>query len=205
MSRGKKIEYYEYYDWVNSRKFRDPDEYRKYLSREDEHFVRNRIYSLFINRFVFSRFKSSIPLPLVFKEEHAKRPKFVVDNDLFTMLFYKSKRDPYGEGWVISFHIKDHGFCDERIAQFREWLKQNHSDVLQRKMLFKGMPSGFSHPKLSSERIEKEPYKRGPVIDILFGREKDFCIELFSNESSNSMLYAFCKYMKLYIDEYNAI
>ena len=182
----KKVEYFEYSPWVTSRKFQDAEEMRRYISREDERFLRGSIYPHFINQFVYQKFNSSIPLPLVLKEENTKKPKFVVDNDLFTMLFYRAKNRRHGNGWVISFHIKEHWFCDERIKNFRKWLKKNHGNILMRDMNFKGMPSGFCFQKLHAGTVKKdEP-------------EKDFCIEIFSEEQCNSILDSFCKFMKLF-------
>ena len=200
LSRNIPIEYYEYYDWVNSREFESPKEHRKYISREDEGFVRTSIYPLFINQWVYSRFKSIIPLPLVLKEEHAKRPKFVVNNDLFTLLFYRSKNS-FGKGWVVSFHIKEHGFCDERIEQFREWMKRNYGDILLREMYFKGMPQGFYHPQLKLAPLEENPENNNVVFPA---KEQDFCIEFF-DDASDTMLFNFCKSMKLFIQDYEAI
>ncbi|MBR3280321.1 MAG: hypothetical protein IKI57_00545 [Clostridia bacterium] len=185
MIPNKKVEYYEFSPWVNSRRFKDADELRSFISREDERFLRGTIYPHFINRFVYKNFNSSIPLPLVLKEE-TKKPKFIVDNDLFTMLFYKAKDRHHGSGWVISFHIKEHWFCDERIKNFRKWLKKNHGNILMRNMSFKGMPSGFYYQKLYQGSVKKDAL------------EKDFCIELFSEEHSDAILNSFCKFMELF-------
>ena len=70
-------------------------------------------------------------------------------------------------------------------------------------MYFKGMPPGFFHSQLDVMPLEenKDALKFNPFS----GREKDFCLELFSNESSDTMLYNFCKSMKLFIREYEAI
>ena len=194
MSSKKRIEYYEYLPWVNSRKFQDVNEHRSFISREDEHFIRDTIYPFFINRFVYQRFESSIPLPLILKEsENIKKPKFIVDNDLFTLLFYRAKSRNHGKGWVISFHIKEHWFCDPRIQDFRKWMKKNHNNIFSREMTFKGMPSGFWYSKLDRGTVNKGE------------KEKDFCLELFSDELGDSLLYKFCDLMQLFITEQFAI
>ena len=72
-------------------------------------------------------------------------------------------------------------------------------------MSFKGMPPGFYHPKLSLEPIKESLKKNSRYVEVIPAKEKDFCIELFSDDASDSMFYNLCKSMKLYISDFDTI
>ena len=180
----KPIEFLEYSEWVTSKKFHDSTEHRKFITRETERFLQNHVYSAFYNPHL-ATFKRSIPFPLVVKDD-SRYPKFIVDNDLFTTVFYTAQSRNHGRGWVVSFHIKEHHFCDSRIRDFRKWLKKKYPNILTREMKFEYMPKKFCYPKLQRGSVKKNSY------------EQDFCIELFSDEKCDELLLKFFECMKLY-------
>ncbi len=111
----------EYCEWIENQKFRDPIEHHKYVSVDDQEFLQYVIYPMFYQ----SRTKRvSLTYPFVLKEKKdEKYPKYVINNDFFTIIFYNS-----GEKcWKVSFHIKNHFFCDKRINDFKAWYREHYS------------------------------------------------------------------------------
>ena len=106
----------EYYDWVNSQKFKNSKEHHRYVPYQEESLLQNIIYPMFYHQ--DATFKTPLPFPLVLKESTSKKPKYVINNSYFTIVFFSHDTDDKKIGWKISICIKDHDFCDKRVNDF---------------------------------------------------------------------------------------
>lgn len=165
MSKQKKdssLNIMEYYNWVAAQNFAGPQEHHKYVSKEEQDFLQYVVYPMFYKDREQKQFKTSIPFPLVLKDYSSRHPKYVIDNNYFTIIFFSYDNYDDEMCWEVSVHIKDHSFCDERIKEFKSWYAK-HYDRLFAEMA--EMPECFLYPKL-------KPYD---------DEVQDFCIEFWNN------------------------
>ena len=118
-TKGNPLNIMEYYDWVKSQRFRNTDEHHQYVPYQEQDFLQNVIYPMFYNS--STQFETSIPFPMVLKNNSTKKPIYVIDNDFFTIVFFSYDNNDDETCWKLSMHIKNHDFCDERIQSFRKW------------------------------------------------------------------------------------
>lgn len=84
MSKKKKdssLNIMEYYDWVTVQNFEGPQEYHKYVSKEEQDFLQYVVYPMFYKNRTQKQFKTSIPFPLVLKDYSSRHPKYVIDSN----------------------------------------------------------------------------------------------------------------------------
>ena len=165
MSKQKKdstLNIMEYYNWVAAQNFSGPQEHHKYVSKEEQDFLQYVVYPMFYKDLEQKQFKTSIPFPLVLKDYSSRHPKYVIDNNYFTIIFFSYDNGDDEICWEVSVHIKNHSFCDERIKEFKSWYAK-HYDRLFAEMA--EMPECFLYPKL-------KPYD---------DEVQDFCIEFWNN------------------------
>lgn len=181
MSEQKKdspLNIMEYYDWAVSQKFKDSEEHHKYVSHQEQDFLQNVVYPMFYKNCKVKQFKTYIPFPLVLKDYSTRYPKYVIDNDYFTIIFFTYDNYDSEMCWEVSVHIKDHNFCDERIKEFKSWYAK-HYDRLFAEM--EEMPKRFMHPELKLYDDEVQ----------------DFCIE-FWNDGRDFMLFKLMDLFRLF-------
>ena len=154
----------EYYDWVAAQKFKNPEEHHQYVSSQEQDFLQNTIYPMFYSR--ITQFKTPFPFPMVLKDHSTRKPKYVIDNVFFTIVFFSYDNLDGEMCWEVSVHIKDHSFCDAKLLSFERWYRRYYlGDPRLYSIEMKGMPEEYLYPKLNfcSEDVE------------------DFCIEFWNN------------------------
>lgn len=176
--KGSLLNIMEYYDWVAAQKFKNPQEHHQYVSQKEQDFLQHVIYPMFYKGRKLDQFKTSIPFPLVLKDYSSRYPKYVIDNNYFTIIFFAYNGHYDEMCWEVSVHIKDHSFCDERIKEFKYWYSK-HYDRLYSEMA--EMPKRFLHPELK-------------VYD---DEVQDFCIE-FWNKERDFMLFKLLDLFRLF-------
>ncbi len=156
----------------------------KTLSRPDEIFLRYVVYPMFYGSGRDEKYKSEFDFPLTNKTYSTRNcPKFVIDNDYFTIVFLQHVDWFEGEEcWEVSFHIRDHEWCDSPIQEFKHWYLDHYTgrsyDVYCE---MNEMPKRFIFPRLN-----------------LFSRTaEDFCIE-FWNEGKDFMLFKLFDLLRLF-------
>ena len=166
----------EYYDWVASQKFQNPEEHHKIVPRQEQDFLQDVVYPMFYKN--NDQFRTRFPFPLVLKDYSAQTPKYVIDNNFFTIIFFSYDNWDDEKCWEVSVHIKDHDFCDEKVNEFKNWYLK-HYDRLFAEM--ESMPKEFLYPKLSlcNEQVD------------------DFCIE-FWNKGKDFMLFKLFDLFRLF-------
>lgn len=166
MSKQKKdspLNIMEYNDWVTAQNFEGPSEHHKYVSEQEQDFLQYVVYPMFYKGRELKRFKTSIPFPLVLKDYSSRHPKYVIDNNYFTIIFFSYDNYDDEMCWEVSVHIKDHGFCDERVKEFKSWYDKHYERVFAE---MAEMPECFLYPKLKLHDDEVQ----------------DFCIEFWNYE-----------------------
>ena len=94
MSKQKKdspLNIMEYNDWVTAQNFGGPCEHHKYVSEQEQDFqyiLQYVVYPMFYKGRELNQFKTSIPFPLVLKDYSSRHPKYVIDNNYFTFIFF---------------------------------------------------------------------------------------------------------------------
>lgn len=122
MSEEKKLKVVEYFDWVALQNFANSQEHHEVVSREEQEFLQYVIYPMFYKESRDSvRFKTYDPFPLIIRTSNPKDREYVIDTDYFTIAFFKYDNYDDEEGWNVSVHIKDYGFCEEPVKAFKEW------------------------------------------------------------------------------------
>ena len=161
--KGNQMAILEYGEWLSVTPhfpFGDFNELRKVFSKQEEDFLRMVIYPMFYREYDYKA-RNRPPFPLILKDYSEDRPRFVVDLSYFTAVFF-SYYDPKSDEWCweVSFHIKDHNYCDERVKEFKSWYNRRYSMTFAE---MNEMPEEFLYPKLNV--FEEEV--------------KDFCIEFW--------------------------
>ena len=177
MSKQKKniqLNIMEYFDWVAGQKFKDSQELHQYVSKEEQDFLQYVVYPMFYR----NQFKTSESFPLVLKDYSTKHPKYVIDNHYFTIIFFTYNNYDDEMCWEVSFCIKDHNFCDERIKEFKFWYANYYGRVFSE---MEAMPKRFLHPEL----------------ELYDERVQDFCIE-FWNNGRNFMFFKLLDLFRLF-------
>ena len=170
----------DFQGWITASGFNNPDEMHEVLSRDQERFLRYTIYPMFYRPSRDNKYKSEFSFPLVNKTYSTRNsPKYVIDNEYFTIVFFYYVDFFEGEDcWEVSFHIKDHDYCDIPIQDFKEWYMR-HYDRLFCDM--NDMPERFEFPRLD-----------------LYSRDaEDFCIE-FWNDGKDCMLFKLFDLFRLF-------
>jgi len=157
----------EYSAWVSAQKFKNPYEHHQYVSREEQDFLQDVIYPMFYED--RKKFKKSFPFPLVLENYSSRKPKYVIDNNYFTIVFFSYDNHDDEMCWEVSVHIKDHSFCDQRIKVFKSWYAEHYGKP---SIKMAEMPESFLYPEL-------KPYD---------DEVQDFCIE-FWNVGMDFMLF----------------
>lgn len=165
----------EYFDWVAAQKFKNSQEHHLYVSEEEQNFLQYVIYPMFYHD---STFETPIPFPIVSKTYSTRYPKYVINNEHFTVFFFSYDNYDDEKCWEVSVHIKDHEFCDIPIREFKSWYSDHYSTVYCE---MEGMPKRFLYPKLN-------PYSK----DV-----EDFCIE-FWNYGRDFMLFKLLDLLRIY-------
>lgn len=168
----------EYLGWVTEQKFESAEELYKSASREELDFLQMIVYPMFYSKYFGEQFRSSYPFPLILKDYSTKaKPIYVINNNFYTIIFFSKETLDGKECWKVSFHVKDHFFCDERIREFKIWYKK-YCGIIYTETV--GMPSEFDYPALNlcTEEVE------------------DFCIE-FWNRERNYILFKFFDLMRI--------
>ena len=181
MSKHKKdsqLNIMEYYDWVATQKFEGPQEHRKYVSKEEQDFLQYVVYPMFYKDHEQEQLKTSIPFPLMLKDYNSKHPKYVIDNNYFTIIFFLYDNYDDEKCWEVSVHIKDHSYCDERIKEFKLWYAEHYGKLYAE---MAEMPECFLYPK----------------INLYDDEVKDFCIE-FWNNGRDFMLFKLLDLFRLF-------
>lgn len=132
----------EYKDWIVTQKFKDSEELHQYVSCQEQDFLQNVIYPMFYKH--NSQFKTSIPFPLILKDYSSKKPKYVIDDIYFTIIFFSYDNLDDEMCWEVSVHIKDHNFCNKRIKAFKNWYLTYYRPFSE----LKDMPEEFVYPAL---------------------------------------------------------
>lgn len=181
MSKQKKdstVNIMEYYDWVAAQKFTGPKEHHKYVSKEEQDFLQHVIYPMFYKECEERQFKTTIPFPLVLKDYSSRHPKYVIDNQYFTIIFFSYDNGDDEICWEVSVHIKNHSFCDERIKEFKSWYAKYYGRLFTE---MAEMPECFLHPELKLYDFEVQ----------------DFCIE-FWNKGRDFKLFKLLDLFRLF-------
>ena len=181
--KEKQLNIIEFPDWLTTQTFNSPDAYYRFTSTQKRKFLKNLIYPMFYKGEDLQQFKSGNPFPLVLKDYSASNPTYVIDTTYFTIVFFL--HDNYDDEmcWEVSFHIKDHEFCDERLHTFSDWFYTHY--IPDRRLYsidMEEMPKDFLYPKLSN---------------YYSTHYKDFCIE-FWNEGRDAMLFKFLDMFRIY-------
>lgn len=182
MSKQKKdslLNIMEYYDWVSAQEFEGSKEHHKYVSREDQDFLEYVVYPMFYKDHIPNQFKTSSPFPLVLKDYSSRHPKYVIDSNYFTIIFFLYDNDDDEMCWEVSVHIKDHDFCDKPVKEFKAWYNKHYDGILFAEMA--EMPDCFLYPKLNLYDDEVQ----------------DFCIE-FWNNGRDFMLFKLLDLFRLF-------
>ena len=172
----------EYSIWVAKQKFEDPKEHHKHVPIEEQEFLQTVIYPMFYFDPCRRKYKSIVPFPLVLTDYSTRYPIYVIDNQYYTIVFF-SLNTNYNSSWQISFHIKDHWFCDKRIKEFRKWYARYYCDSYRNVLKSEEMPKRFKYPALD---IANE-------VEV----EKDFCIE-FKNTGRHYKMFKFFDSFRLF-------
>ena len=179
--RNDPLQIVEYYEWSLAQKFENPEEHAKYVPAEERNFLMDVIFPMFYDlRTIKTR--TGLPVPYVLSDFSSKRPIYIVDNDYFTLIFFKYETYSGKFCWEVSFHAKDHYFCDSRISNFKKWFYRYYWKYYRDMgMMLKEMPRIFKYPKLD------------------FGSSvvKHFCIE-FWNTERNVLLFELCNYLRFF-------
>ena len=181
MSKQKKdspLNIMEYYDWVAAQKFAGPEEHHKYVSKEEQDFLQYVVYPMFYKGRIPNGFKTSSPFPLVLKDYSSRHPKYVIDNNWFTIIFFSYNNYDDEMCWEVSVHIKDHSVCDEWVKEFKSWYAEHYERLFAE---MAEMPECFLYPKLKLYDDEVE----------------DFCIE-FWNNGRDFMLFKLLDLFRLF-------
>lgn len=159
----------EYFDWVGAQKFKCPEEHHQYVSKQEQDFLQHVVYPMFYRK---ENFKTSIPFPLILK--NFSKPKYVIDNEYFTIIFFSRRNYDYERFWEVSVHVKDHDFCDKPITEFKSWYRKHYYRLFAEMV---DMPEMFNYPQLN----------------LYDNSVKDFCIEFWNDERD----YLFFKLLDL--------
>lgn len=168
-----------YYDWAASQHFKDYEEELRYVSFEEKDFLQHVIYPMFYRHSIYDHYP--LYYPYVVKTYSTKKPKYVIDNEYFTCVFFSYTTKDEESCWEVSFHIKDHNFCDIPIRDFKEWYKRNYYEPFLGSDGLKGMPKRFSFPD----------------IDVYSQKVDDFCVE-FSGSARDFMLFRLLDLVRIY-------
>ena len=172
---GKKSYYpvstMDFQGWITASGFKSPEEMHETLSRADERFLRYTIYPMFYRPSSEDKFNSEFSFPLTNKTYSTRScPKFVIDNDHFTCVFLLHVDWFEGEEcWEVSFHIKDHEWCDAPIQEFKDWYLDHYGRMFCE---MNEMPKRFHFPELN----------------LFSHKAEDFCIE-FWNDGKDFLLF----------------
>ena len=180
-SSNRPISIMEYYDWVASQQFKDSKEHHQYVSQQEQDFLQYLIYPMFYRDNKEWQFGSPLPFPLVLKTYSTKKPKYVIDNEYFTCVFFSYENAEAEVCWEVSLHIKDHDFCDISIKDFKEWYKDHYWDFFPVFNDLKGMPKRFLYPDL----------------DVNSKTVDDFCVE-FWGFSRDFMFFKLLDLLRIY-------
>ena len=174
MSKKKKenpLNVMEYRDWVVAQKFKNFEEHHMYVSYQEQDFLQNIIYPMFYED--TTQFKTTIPFPLVLKDHSTRKPKYVVENNFYTIVFFSYDNGDDEMCWEVSVHIKDHDFCNEKLLSFTRWFRRYYIDVpVLYYIEMAEMPKEFLYPNVNFHGEKAE----------------DFCIE-FWNKGRDFMLF----------------
>lgn len=166
----------EYYEWVAQQKFENSKEHHQYVSYQEQDFLQKVIYPMFYH--YNTPFKTTIPFPLVLREHSSRKPKYIIDTNFFTIVFFSYDNWDDEMCWEVSVHIKDHDFCDKRINEFKSWYSKYYERLFAE---MKTMPEEFLYPKLNLYNMKVE----------------DFCIE-FWNNGRDFMLFKLFDLLRLF-------
>ena len=175
---SSQIDVLEYRDWVKSQQFADSQEHRQYISRETENFLECIIYPMFYDP--REEFHTPYPFPLVLKG--SRRPKFVIENDYFSIVLFFYKDDHGATRWEVSFHVKSNDYCDSKIADFAKWYRIHHTRSLA---------------DLATSMPDMPKKYRYESLDIFCTTAKDFSIE-FDGVAQNYLLYKLMDCLRIY-------
>ena len=170
----------EYSQWY-TQKFKSFRELYQYVSDKEELFLQKVIYPMFYRDKHGETHLFKYTFPIVSKTYSTRNPKYVIDNEYFTIVFFSyiyADEDTDEACWEVSMHIKDHLFCDIPIQEFKSWYEDHYQFVWAE---MKGMPKRFCFPKLNLNSKEVD----------------DFCIE-FRNEERDFLLFKLFDLLRIY-------
>lgn len=174
--RGDPLQIVEYREWFH--KYWKPfaevtEEFQAYGTSGEREFLRDVIFPMFYDEEEIEK-RTANAFPYVLDNFSGKGPKYIIDNDRFTMIFFKYIRLSGKWCWEVSFHVKDHEFCDRRIVDFKNWFFKHYFSIMP-DMQLDQMPRFFKYPRLGGVRTES----------------KDFCVE-FWNSYGDPLLFKLC-------------
>ena len=181
---GKKKGYYPvstwiFQEWITASGFKNSSEMHEHVSSEEEEFLRYTVYPMFYKCSFDDKYNSVFCFPLVSKTYGKKDPKYVIDNEYFTIVFFHFIDYFEGEDcWEVSFHVKNHKYCDEKIKEFKYWYAIHYDNLYAD---LKGMPKRFVFPRL----------------DLYDSEVNDFCIE-FWNAGKDFMLFKLFDLLRIF-------
>ena len=182
--RNDPLQIVEYYEWFLAQKFENPEVHAKYVPVEERNFLMDVIFPMFYDLYNLDSFKykTCTPVPYVLKDFSSKKPKYVINNDKFTLIFFKYETYSGKFCWEVSFHVKDHSYCDNRITSFKRWYFRYY-------WLYYG--------NMGMELAEMPRFFKYPRLKFGSTKVEDFCIE-FWNSDRDVLLFELCNHLRFF-------